>query len=228
LTAGVRYTGRQLFTRNNEYAIRHLDLNSDGRLKTWHIREYAGLEEGMNLFSVDIRKIRRDLESVPLVRSVTVQRRLPDTLAVRITERVALARLGARRSGLPLAVDREGYVLGPSARSPALPAITGLPLRGLRPGSYLDDPVIRDALKVLDVCDTTRLNDYIKIERVDVHDPDFLELQLETGPRVQLARNRFDWRLRKVAGILRANRQMGRMPSLINATGDNNFPVQYN
>jgi hypothetical protein len=98
----------------------------------------------------------------------------------------------------------------------------------LRPGSYLDDPVIRDALKVLDVCDTTRLNDYIKIERVDVHDPDFLELQLETGPRVQLARNRFDWRLRKVAGILRANRQMGRMPSLINATGDNNFPVQYN
>jgi len=227
LIAGTSWMGRWLFSHNKQFTVTHLDLNSDGRLKPWHIREYGNLSENTNLFAVDIQQVRKDLESVPLVKSVEVRRQLPGTLEVRVRERVALAQLQNKHYGLPLAIDNEGYVLGPSARTPNLPMVTGFSYKGLRPGACIKTAEILDALAVLDLCDTTRINEYVRIRTINVRDPEQLDVTLSDNIRVRMARNRFDWRLRKVAGILRANKQMGREPLLIIATGENNFPVRY-
>lgn len=224
---GTNWMGRWLFSHNKQFTIRHLDLASDGRLKPWHIREYGHLAENTNLFSISIKQVRKDLESVPLVKHVEVRRQLPDTLQVTVRERVALARLQSNPYGLPLAVDNEGFVLGPSAQAPHLPMVKGFSHTGLRPGTCIQSKDILDALEVLDLCDTTRISEYVNIQSIDVGDPEYLDVVLNDDILVRMSRNRFDWRLRKVAGILRANKQLGRDPVFITATGESSFPVQY-
>jgi cell division septal protein FtsQ len=227
LVTGAQVAGRVLFSGNDDFIIRDLDLTSDGRLQSFHIQEYAGLKKGMNLFALDIEKVRQALESVPVVSRVQVRRELPDTLVVSVTERTALARIGRDRDPLPLAVDREGYVLGPSSRSPHLPSVTGISQRGLRPGSVLRGPTVQDALLVLDLCDTTRIGQYIEVTSVDVSDPEYLDLRLKGNVRVLLSRERMEPNLRKVAATMQAAEDRGLRPVLLDATGENNVVARY-
>ncbi len=226
---GVQALGKILFTENKQFQIEKLVFETDanGKLKESHIREYAGLSEGINLFAVDIDKIRMALESVPLVNTVEVRRDLPGTLIVRVTERTPLARLGRRASSFPLAVDAEGYVLGPSSYSTSLPVINGLQERGLKPGSQLTKPEVRDALDVLDTCDTTRLGQLLKVQVIEVGRPEYLDMRLVGGERILLGREKLDWRLRQVAAILQTSGEDGRRIAVIDGTGENIFPVQY-
>jgi cell division protein FtsQ len=215
---------RKLFTECPRFVIKQLDLSSDGKLQSWHIKEYAGLEEGMNLFAVDMDKICKDLASVPIVSTVKVNRKLPDTLVIRITERVAVARLGSGSSGYFLGLDRDGYVLGPSSITPNLPTITGLKDKGLRPGSRISDPEVMEALKVLDACDSITLSQMIRIKDVNVTNPEYLNLTLTRGENVLLSRDNIENKLQKLARILQSTSKKGIALASIDMTVDKNFP----
>lgn len=227
LLAGIQWLGRVLFVENGRYTITKLDLSSDGKLRPQHIREYGGLAEGANLFAVNLDQVRSDLQSVPLVNTVEVSRRLPGTLIVRLTERIALARLGKDEERSHLAIDREGHVLGPSSRTPGLPAITGLRDRGLRPGSYIDEQLVRDALTVLDIIDTTRLSQVVRVATIDVRHPEYLDIRLHDGERVVMGRDRLDWRLTRLAQSLQTAAQLGRSIMTIDLTVNKNPPVEW-
>jgi len=177
---------------------------------------------------VDIDAIQHLLVSrVPIIEKVVVRRELPDTLVIQVTERQALAQLDKQGNYIPLALDHEGYVLGPSSRTPNLPVISGVRQAGLRPGSYLDTIEVRHALDVLNTCDTSRLGKYLDIREIKVNNPDFMELKLGMGARVLLAPDEVEQRLRKVVALLQASAQKGVVPLVIDATGSNNYPVQY-
>jgi cell division septal protein FtsQ len=190
-----------LFTTNPRYTITQFDLSSDGkRIPPRLIREFGGLEEGMNLFAVNLPDIRRRLEEVPLVQQAQAQRVMPSTLKVWVTERVAISRLGPENTPYPLAIDRYGYVLGRSARHPGLPQITGVDMSQLRPGKQTQLPEITDALRVLDLCDTEpALAKVLHINRIDVSDINFLQLYLDPQRTAQLTREKLDTSLRNFA-----------------------------
>jgi|GEM_PF-443668 len=50
-------------------------------------RRYAG----MNLFKIDIARVRRDLGALPWVRHVDIEEKVPDTLRIKIVERTPVA-----------------------------------------------------------------------------------------------------------------------------------------
>ena len=79
---------------------------------------------GSNLFRIDIDRVQHDLRSLGWVRSVHVEKALPDTLRIRITERqpVALVRINERL----MYVDHEGVAfaeLSPKVGDEDLPLI---------------------------------------------------------------------------------------------------------
>ncbi len=229
LLMGTQSLGKILFSDNEQFLIQQLILESDGPQATpKRLKEWAKVDENMNIFDVDIAGIQHDLESrVPVIKQATVIRELPDTLVIRVQERQALARLGKGRHGMPLAIDEEGYVLGPSSRRKKMPEIVGYRSAGLRPGSFIDTTDMRDALDVLTTCDTTHLGKLLNIQRIGLGHPDYLDLRLQTGVRVKLAPNDIKERLQKVAHILHTCKKEGLTPLVINATGKNNYPVQY-
>jgi cell division septal protein FtsQ len=229
LLLGTQSLGKLLFSDNDQFVINELVIESDGSLVTARrVKEWAQIDEGMNLFDIDIEETQRKLSAmVPVIESVTIRRVLPDKMVIQVRERQALARLGRHRQGIPLALDREGYVLGPSSRSPNLPVVFGVRQVGLRPGSFLDSADVQDVLCVLNTCDTTRLGKYLKIASIDISDPTQMDLRLEGGARVLLSPSDVTQRMRKVAAILQTSEQKGLIPMVIDATGNNNFPVQY-
>lgn len=215
-----------LFQKNGRFEIRHLALHSSGRLTPEHLRHYASLSEGLNLFSVDLAEVRRKLEEVPLIGRAEIQRRLPDTLVVNVTERVALARV--QQLGQPaLPVDREGHLMSPPA-SPVLPLVTGIAERGLAPGGVIRQPGARDALLLLDLHDNARLAGTVQIASVDASDPTQLILTLQTGGKVLMARDQLERRLGVLAAMIREGDRSGRGDLIwADLTVDRNEPARF-
>ena len=224
---GAKIIGQTLFSENDRFVIRHLDISSDGKLQPEHIREYAHIEEGMNLFAVDLNQVRDDLASVPIVSSVSVRRKLPDTLEITVSERIPAARLGEESTGYPLAVDRCGFVLGPTSISQQLPSITGLQEKGLRPGAQVGDPGVKSALHVVELCDSPSFSRFLKIKNVDVSHSEYLEVRLLRGERILLSRENMDVKLTKLCEIMKHTADMGQAIAAIDMTVEKNFPVQY-
>jgi cell division protein FtsQ len=83
-------------------------------------RRYAGL----NLFQLDIARVQRDLGAISWVRRVDVEKKLPDTLRIKITERAPVALV--RRGELLAYVDEQGAAfaeLSPRVGNDDLPVI---------------------------------------------------------------------------------------------------------
>lgn len=224
---GLQIMGGILFVNNPVFTVNKLDLSSTGRIAPEHIREYAGLETGGSLFSLDLADIRHKLESVSHIRDAEVSIHLPDTLQVRVTERTPLARLNARLGRYFLVVDRDGCVLGPSQTATRLPVLAGITPPGLRPGTQLTDERFAEALEALDLCDTTRLGELISVLQVNVEDPENMVIRLKGGEAVVIGRDRIRMRLRKLAAAIQSAAEQGLQVSSYDVTGDSGIVAEF-
>ena len=87
------------------------DIEVEGRAMTGReaILRAVGATRGTPLLAVDPAQARTQLEALPWVRSAAVERRLPDTLHIRLVERQPLAFW--QRQGKLVLIDREGAVI---------------------------------------------------------------------------------------------------------------------
>lgn len=80
--------------------------------------------KGLNLFQIDIARVQHDLRDLGWVRRIDIEKTLPDTLRIKITERQPVALLRAKER--LLYVDAEGVAfaeLSPSVGDEDLPLI---------------------------------------------------------------------------------------------------------
>ncbi len=227
----ARAVRQALFVQNSRYRLRVIDARSDGRLTADQIVEFAGLVGVSNLFEVNLRKAHELLLRLPSVRSVSVRRRLPDTIEVRVAERSPLARVALAQAGYTDAVDREGVLLGPKFAAERLPLIVGLNETGLlRPGQRLSSGAALAALTVLDLCETTRVFQSLRIRRVDVSPTDYLIVELDNGDHALLPHTQIASKLRRLVTILTTiqNQRLPRGPEPleIDLTTEEVFPVR--
>ncbi len=220
---GADWIRVQLFATNPLFTMREPDIRTDGTLKPQDLRERYNLHAGLNLFALNLAQIHADLLTLPGVRSVEIRRQLPDTLIVRVGERSALALLVTDAMSLP--VDREGFTLVPRAAVTRLPVIVGSRVPGLKPGLQITEAQIRDALTVLDLCETLRLNEVLRVDSINVAHPDNLELRLASGERVPMARVQLEDRLRRLAGVKKSLADRRQTASLIDCTLNRGVPV---
>lgn len=121
--------------------LERIELTGDAVLSEAEVAEIAGLERGVSLLAVSPDRVRALLEAAPAVRQAEVRRQLPDTLAVRLEGRRALAVALVASGGttIPLAIDEEGLVFasGPRAAADNVPVISGLTFSRWEPGTRL-------------------------------------------------------------------------------------------
>src|SRR6266478_1245800 len=151
---------KYLVYENKSFAIQDVDVQTDGIIAVDQLRRWAGVQPGDNLLALDLGRVKRDLELVPLVQSASVERILPRMLRVRVTEREPLAQINVPRprvnGGVELGVfhlDTEGYVmlpLDPRQRAvPAnqlgdsLPIISGLNANEVQAGRRIETPQLQ-------------------------------------------------------------------------------------
>lgn len=203
-------TGRMMLDDNSLFEIRDIQIENTGKMEPDLICKYAKVKLGENLFKLDLKQIRRDLEEVPLIQSVQVTRRLPGTLVIHVNERTAIARLPALGGSMYHAVDADGFVMGPTAATAMLPTIQGYGNPAVIPGRQLEGPDIRDALGVIEICDRTRLGLSMGLNSVDVTSPDSLLLSLNHDDRAWIPRKSVEAKIRLLAATLKAIELEGR------------------
>ena len=160
----LKYTGSLFLSRNPKFELKNINITSDGRLPAEFFCERAGLHTGTNLFALDFDMLRKKLEEVPLVESVAIERKLPDTLNIKIIERVAMAQIRWNPRALPFLLDGHGVVLPMTRSGQALPLIEGLKLEKVRPGDRIERPGITQCLDILAAADQLGLGvDFLKV-----------------------------------------------------------------
>ncbi|MFH1477968.1 MAG: FtsQ-type POTRA domain-containing protein [Verrucomicrobiota bacterium] len=229
--------GRLLFRQNDLFRVRDIRIECNGDIITpRHIMEYARLAEMKHLFAANIGEIRDQLLlKVPRLKAVEIKRRLPGELTIRVRERVSMAQLAVNHYYLTL--DREGYVLGKMTGSKTLPILAGYDMPGIRPGVQLNAAGIRNALEVLDVCQTTPIGQRVRITSIDVRNAQSLDLRLANGERVllawvhmgepsSLARQHLEQKLVRLSESLKSAAHRSKRIAWIDMTLENNFPAQ--
>jgi hypothetical protein len=135
-------------------SVAHVSLRGARHESVAQVRAVAGLTRGRHMISVDPPAAARRLETLPWVASATVSRHWPDSVAVVIDERVAVAQVAvapaSRSAPSPVAgagptavpgrmglVDATGRVLSwVSTAVPGLPTLVGGGTAGV-PGTWL-------------------------------------------------------------------------------------------
>jgi cell division protein FtsQ len=225
---GLKYAGSLFFSRNPKFELQVINITSDGRLLPEQLREYAGLQTGTNLFSIDFDRLRRTLEEVPLVESVTIERKLPDTLNINVIERVAMAQIRWNPRALPFLVDRYGVILPMTRSGQSLPLVEGLKLEKIRPGDCVDNPGIRQCLDILAAADQLGLGAQVAFNSFDIRYPDFVTVVVNGETTVRFPLHSGREKLVRLVSVLQLSKEQGRRVKTIDLTPDGrNVPVTF-
>jgi hypothetical protein len=141
------WTGYSKVMASDRLKVGRVDVRGSHFLSEGEIRQLMGPAVGENILGLDLEALKSSLRSSPWVADATVRRTLPDTLEVKIRERVPLAL--AEADGLYL-MDAEGTLIevyGPRTAGFDLPIVRGLARstgearrdRAQRAGAILDD-----------------------------------------------------------------------------------------
>jgi hypothetical protein len=204
---GTDWALNEFIFQNSAFALETIDVQTDGVIAAEPLRKWAEVNPGDNLLALDLARIKRDLELVPLIRSAAVERVLPRTLRLRVAERepvafVTTVRPGANAAGYGQVVfllDAEGCVIPPLApslltdaqaqRTDLLPRLIGLNPVELRPGRRVESPQARAALRLIGEFDRSAMAGLADLKLIDVGAPETLRTTTEQGSEVTFAAN---------------------------------------
>jgi len=152
--------------------LRRVSVKGSTTVSSVRVEAVAKAPLGRQLARVDLGAIQARVETIPAVRSASVSRSWPHTVAITITERTPVAVVD-RGAGLQ-AVDQDGVLFGSYPRRPA-----DLPLLQTAPDVKAE--ALAEAARVV-----TSLRPDIKaqVERVDVETVDRIRLLLGDGRTV--------------------------------------------
>src|SRR5438445_157763 len=74
---GGREAAKRLFFENRDYQLKTIELQTDGTLQREHVLKVADLQEGENIFSVNLARVHDRIQQLPQVDEVQVVRKLP-------------------------------------------------------------------------------------------------------------------------------------------------------
>lgn len=140
--------GYQYVTTSSHFEARTVAFEPTPHLSAERLTELMGLAPGTNILAVDVDAMRGKIEADPWVASATVQRQLPDTLHVAVTEHEPVAVL---LSGYFYLLNREGepFKRIETGERGELPVITGVERDLLVKNDPAAAQIIRRALDVL-------------------------------------------------------------------------------
>ncbi|MDR1333715.1 MAG: FtsQ-type POTRA domain-containing protein [Holosporaceae bacterium] len=98
-----------LKNKNPEFCIKRIEFDGNDRVPDTLLLKTSKLSYKSNIFACSIQDVKDRLEGIGWVKSVTVQRKLPDTIYVRIAERIPIAILQSKYH-LYL-IDSDGKIL---------------------------------------------------------------------------------------------------------------------
>lgn len=151
LIVATYFGGRALLEKflfaNPDYNVKHLEASLDGVLTLPEVKKMTGLQEGINIFQLDLHAAEKKLSDLPSVKKAHVERILPNTIHISLEKRVPIFRLVSAPDetflpGQSFLMDSEGVVMNPQELDPSfleLPLLQGVPAEKIVLGKPIQD-----------------------------------------------------------------------------------------
>ncbi len=234
----------QLVYENKSFSIQEIDLQTDGVIALEQLRRWMGVRVGQNLLALDLARIKRNLELVPVIKSASIERILPRTLRVRVIEREPIAQINVVRphpgGGVEMTVvhlDAEGYVLLPlqprqraqpaPANSEQLPAITGVNASEIQPGRRLEGGQLQAALHLVTAFEQSPMAGLAELRRIDVSAPEVIVITTGQGSEVTFGTSELEQQLRRWHAIFDLGQKMSKAILSLDLAVTNGIPARW-
>jgi cell division septal protein FtsQ len=246
---GGAFALNRLVYENESFSVRQLDYRTDGIISVGQLKQWGGVSSGDNLLKLDLLRIKRDIELAPRVKAASVERFLPDTLQVRVAERVPMAQVWAwQRDGagvtdydcVRVQLDETGHVMSPidgySVVAPekqaewSLPVVSGIELKKLKslaPGRPAGLPKLRAALGLIGEFRRSPLAGVVDLRVIDLSQPRILRVTTGDGGQVDLSTDRLARQLNRWARIRAHGQKFGLAIETVDLSVTNNVPVRW-
>jgi POTRA domain, FtsQ-type len=230
----------QFVFKNDAFAIRELDIRTDGSIPIDQLTRWAGVKPGDNLLALDLNRVKCNLELSPLIESVAVERVLPRVLKISVAEREPIAQVkllqfqpGGVGRLISYRLDESGHVIqsmpvqaDPPAQCPdALPVLAGVNAAELNPGRAVTAPKVSAALRLVAAFDKSPMAGLVDLKSVDVSGTEVLQLMTGQGTRVTFALDRLEEQLRYWRLVHDHGRKIGKLIGTLDLSVTNNAPV---
>ena len=229
---------------NSEFAIQRVEVKTDGMIATDQLRRWSGVKLGDNLIALDLSAVKRNLELVSTIGSVSVERILPRTLKIDVTERDPVAQVNIPRAGASggitvsvFQLDADGYVMQPldprlclvplAQVNSQLPVITGLNVYQLQPGHRVESPQVQAALELVGAFDHSPMAGLVDLRRIDVSLPGVVVVTTGAGGEITFALDNLEQQLRRWREIYDLGQRMNQAVASLNLAVSNNVPVHW-
>lgn len=229
---------------NPSFAIHAVEVETDGDLAREQIRRWAGVRLDDNLFAVDLARIQRDLELVPVIQSADVERLLPHTLKIRVSEREAVAQYifpkvapnGTIERGV-YTLDAAGFVmlpLEPQQRATlatqtrdSLPVLTGVPANRVRPGRSVESAQVHAALRLIQAFDRSPMASLVELKQIDLSWPNALVVTTAQESEILFGLGDLDGQLRRWRAVHDHGQKVGKHLAALDLSVSNNLPARW-
>ena len=243
LWRGGEYALNRFLYENDAFAIRQVEVQTDGVIDPARIRGWAMIKRNQNLLALDLVKVKRDLELVPVIREASVERILPGTLKISVSERTPIAQIPALRlketggyEQVVYHIDGSGFIfqpLDPRYRSKPiepseqhLPVISGVDMRELRAGRKVESRQILGALEMLAEFDHSQMFGLVELQRIDLAIPEILHVYTAQGSEIFFGLDQFDLQMRRWRLVFDQTQRWGKAIGSLDLSIANNLPLR--
>ncbi len=214
LWRGGEWLLNRMIYENSAFAIRSVEAHTDGVIAPQQLQRWANVRVGQNLLALDLDKIKRNLEMVPAIETVSLERVLPRTLRIRVTEREPIVQVAVLRTNGPgefehviFLLDGKGVVMQPltphdkvrpiGQLDHGLPRLLGLMRLDLQPGRRVELPGVQAALRLAQEFAYSPMAGLVDLKQIEVSSPDVLVVTTEQGSEVTFGLYDIDQQLRR-------------------------------
>lgn len=244
LWRGGEWALNRLFFEHDSFALRTIEVQTDGALSRDQVILWANVKPGQNLLALDLARIKRELEQKPWIRLASLERVLPQTLRLRVSEREPLAEAqvprmkpGGQVEMDSLLLDEEGMVMPPldprqRARPvpqppPRYPLLAGLEAADLVPGRKLTAPQVRAAMELVAAFDESPMLGLDGLQRIELASPDTLQVTTLLGSQLTFSTQDLPRQLRRWRAIFDLGRGYQRHIAALDLALSNNIPARW-
>ena len=147
------WIGYEGLAHSSLFEVRRVEITGLQRLSHGDLAPLIGVDPSMRLFEVDLEALKGRLLTHPWIKEVQIRKTYPDTLAVRVFERLPIAVV--EEDFRKILVDDTGRALGEAGES-AWPVLQGIDLAALREGDPDQQAAFLKAMTLLSLMEQGR------------------------------------------------------------------------
>ena len=126
------FHGYRFVTTAPQFSVAHISFSGNDKVSLPALEGMAQPILGQNIFQLDLQSITEKFKANPWIENVSAARRLPRGIRIEVQERTPFARIQLDKTYL---MDHYGVLIVPDNKKyGSLPLITGVKVRGVKPG----------------------------------------------------------------------------------------------